>query len=83
MLNWSVVKAESLQYQKLPNKITMTLFAVVKEKEQDRLIRWPRIQNEHMSKPPYVDLPAPDLFTIICMDSSTNVLGFFFDIANM
>lgn len=83
MLQLSVVKEEYLKYTKFAKHVTMTSFAVVKDTKRDRLISWPRMQNEGMPKPPYADLLALDLLQNIGVPDSACPSGFFFDIANM
>lgn len=82
MLSWSVVSQGQARYSKLADFIQITLFAVTKSPEEDRLISWPRIQNHLLSDPPHTHLPSPDLFQSI-MVKSPSLSAFNFDVANM
>ncbi|KAI0563493.1 hypothetical protein FGB62_38g110 [Gracilaria domingensis] len=83
MLHWSKTSNEHASYSKLANKLTMSLFAVVKDANNDRLIGWPRVQNAFMPRPPITDLPIPDLFANIKLKSHIESFGIFFDKSNM
>ena len=83
MLNWSRIKDEGRLYRELATDITMTLFSVVKSETADRLISWPRWQNEYMPNPPYTDLPSPDLFSSIYSHEDPKLSATYFDLSNM
>lgn len=82
MLSWSAGKFEDLEYQTLADRITMTLFAVKKDDNCDRLISWPRMQNDFILNAPYVDLPTPNLFQNIRTATHGFLLGFYLDTSN-
>lgn len=81
MLHWSSVAQEDDEYRVLADKVEMTLFAVTKDMYCDRLISWPRVQNE-LLPPPFVSLPDPSLLGGIRCDSN-GASAIFLDIQNM
>eukprot|EP00737_Agarophyton_chilense_P002674 gb/GEZJ01003069.1/.p1 GENE.gb/GEZJ01003069.1/~~gb/GEZJ01003069.1/.p1 ORF type:complete len:371 (-),score=26.76 gb/GEZJ01003069.1/:1577-2689(-) len=81
MLTWSIVHEEPESYSTLATALQMTLFSVTKSPGQDRLISWPRVQNELLPDPPHTPLPNPGLFESI--RTNGNLLAVYFDVANM
>ncbi len=83
MISWSEVEREDPEWSVVADALTMTSFAVAKDMNRDRLISWPRIQNENFADPPEVDLPDPSLFSRLRISSNSNLSGFALDIENM
>ncbi|KAI0558083.1 hypothetical protein FGB62_236g017 [Gracilaria domingensis] len=71
MLQWSVVKQEEPWYSERADLIIMKSFAVVKSAHRDRLISWPKWQNEILPELPYTFLPKPDDFRALSFSNGT------------
>lgn len=58
-------RIEEMRSTKLSNyasTLELTIFAITKDAEHDRLISWPRVSNRFAKIPPPPDLPDPSLF---------------------
>lgn len=55
-------KLQTIYYKLVANKLPMTSFAVRKDEDRDRMISWPRTQNDLMPAPPGLELPDPSIF---------------------
>ena len=82
MLHWSLIPEEDSGYTAIASDIEMSLFAVTKSRTRNRLISWPRVQNDAAPPPPYTSLPNPAMFGAIRMRGSAPG-AFFLDISNM
>ena len=67
----------------MASHLTMLWFAERKEVQRDRMISWPRTQNEMMPDPPYVDIPDPSNFGRLRMPNNADLQAIYFDIENM
>ena len=83
MIEWSIVKDESPQHRSLAANLKMTSFAVAKSETRDRLISWPRVQNDLMPVPPYKELPNPSLYSNLRLTTTSSAGGFYFDVSNI
>lgn len=61
----------------------MSLFAVRKDQHADRLISWPRAQNDLFEEVRYTELPDPSILGRLHLLDSARVLGFGLYVANM
>ena len=82
MLAWEATNTETKEETILREYSTLSSFAIVKSSTKDRLISWPKLQNEVGPTPPNPDLPKPDAWSAIS-DSATSLAGFHFDIRDM
>lgn len=62
---------------------TMSLFAVRKDDDADRLISWPRTQNDLFLNVTPIDLPDPSLFGRLEIARDAALCGFAIDVSNM
>ena len=62
MISWESMANLTEESLQIYNAATMTSFAVRKDTSTDRLISWPRTQNDHFLSTPEIDLPDPSLF---------------------
>lgn len=83
MIKWSRIGLEEPSIRRLRDALTMSSFGVTKDIESDRLISWPRIQNDWFMKSPVPSFPDPSAFSRIFADQSPKGAGFALDIANM
>jgi len=83
MIKWSRIGLEEPSIRRLRDALTMSSFGVTKDIESDRLISWPRIQNDWFMKSPVPSFPDPSAFSRIFADQSPKGTGFALDIANM
>ena len=70
-------------WQALRGFITLTSFGVRNSDTLDRLIFWPRIQNELFVDPSSTDLTDPSMFSRLVLSARIHSVGFALDIANM
>ena len=82
MFSWTLVEEEDSHTQDFRNNITLSSFAVVKDDRKDRLISWPKAQNELGPIPPNPNLPSPDARTKL-ETSSTTLAAFHLEIQDM
>ena len=82
ILSWTCVSNEHKDDRLIQDTITVTLFAVTKNADTDRLISWPRTQNDFLPTPPRTSLPDPSLFASLTAPTS-NLSAFFLDIKDM
>ena len=82
ILAWSSLTNEDPREQLLLDTICCTLFAVTKNADNDRLITWPRTQNEFLPEPPKVSLPDPSLYPGLQTPTS-NLKACFLDVKDM
>jgi len=83
MIEWSRIGHEPSHLRRMRDALTMSSFGVTKDEDSDRLISWPRIQNEWFLPPPVPSFPDPSAFTRVFADESPNGAGFALDVANM
>lgn len=83
MILWSPIRTADAPYSRLANFLITSSFGVSKDEQRDRLISWPRVQNDLLPEPPQVQLPSPDLFSRVREETSLAHGAFYFDIANM
>lgn len=85
MIVWGRIETETPAERTLAYALTLTSFAVCKDREKDRLISWPRIQNELFAEPPDVDLPHPGVLARMHLHGERvqATEGFELDVANM
>ena len=83
MLSWSVVELENPEYTMLADSLITPPFAVVKDRERDRLISWPRIQNFIMPDAPCTELPNQGHFHKIEDKEKSSLSVFLLDFENM
>jgi len=83
MIEWSRVSLEPPQLRRIRDALTMSSFGVTKDESSDRLISWPRIQNEWFLPSPVPSFPDPSAFSQIFADQSPSAAGFALDVANM
>jgi len=83
MIAWSRVGSESPNLRRLRDALTMSSFGVTKDKDSDRLISWPRVQNEWFLPSPSPCFPDPSAFSRLFADESPTGAGFALDVANM
>lgn len=62
MIFWRIEKHYTTALQKIKNQIQLTLFAVAKSPDSDRLMSWARVVNYFCPDPPEPDFPDPPLF---------------------
>ena len=82
MLHWSLIPEEDSGYTAIASNIEMSLFAFTKSPMRNRLISWPRVQNDTALSPLYTSLPNPAMFEAIRMRGS-DPGAFLLDISNM
>ena len=82
MAGWSLLATEDSSYKCMASYLIMSLFAVRKDAQRDRMISWTRTQNEMMPDPPYGDLPDPSNFRRLRMPDNADLQAFHFDIEN-
>lgn len=83
MITWSQVAIEDNMYTSMAERLTMTSFAVQKDVARDRMISWPRAQNDLMPEPPYCELPDPGVFARLRVSEDASLQAFYFDVQNM
>jgi len=83
MISWSSIGSEPPKLRRLRDSLTMSSFGVTKDLSSDRLISWPRVQNELFLPPPIPNFPDPSAFSRIFADQSPDGAGFAMDVANM
>lgn len=85
MIVWTESSSETPAERELSDRITISSFAVCKDKDSDRLISWPRIQNCLFARPPDIDLPHPGVLSRVHVpeDRAKATKGFEMDVANM
>lgn len=76
MISWSDPRTEAHAYQTIADALAMTSFAVNRNSDRDRLIGWPRVQNELMPPPPHTDLPNTCAFENIRLQEGVSLSGF-------
>ena len=83
MIEWSPLATEDASYKFIASRLTMSSFAFRKDAQRERMISWPRVQNQMMPPPPYVNLPDPGIFGKLRTPHDASIQAFYFDIANM
>lgn len=63
MLYWRDDNRNCRPLHRVPNQLQLTLFAVSKSLDKDRLISWPRVCNTFCTLPPEPDFPYPSFLS--------------------
>lgn len=65
MLRWSLVNNEEEQFTQLADRITVSSFAISKDKFRDRLITCLKLQNRFVPEPSNLTLPNPHDWSVL------------------
>lgn len=85
LLHWRLDEARHTKLSNYAHLLQITIFAITKDINTDRLISWPRLANHVSLLPPKPDLPDSSLFEYLCVQRSENIdeAGIYLDVANM
>ena len=82
MLSWKAHRNNWDPTGTHPSPLIMRSFAVRKDEQRDRLISWPKHQNEHFPPPPNPELPNPSFWNnLLLRDCQPSAV--YFDVTNM
>lgn len=85
LINWRLDEAWATKLSNYAHLLQLTIFAIKKDLNTDRLISWPRLANLFSKLPPKPDLPDSSLFEYLCTDMklSATEAGIYLDVSNM
>lgn len=83
MLHWSSVRLETIEEPAFSDSITMASFCSTERSRTRSLISWPRVQNQFMPDPRYIELPDPSVYSQLRAGKVEYFKAFYFDLANM
>lgn len=85
LINWRLDDIRATELRNYAHLLQLTIFAIKKDLNTERLISWPRIANLFSMLPPKPDLPDSLLFEYLCSDMKLRATeaGIYLDVSNM